>query len=166
MKRLMIRMTSFAVVFFVSAAVRAQGPGSELVGKWVRNDAASNAGEHISINSIPLNVEVARQNESLLLTYTFRNGKGEVSAVTDTLKQNGQASQKTTKSGLQKTSSVQGNADRKGFTISTEYKNDQGNVVRTSKEMWTKNGNGQLQVVLDMTYNGNDLHFIEVFDHQ
>jgi len=133
--------------------------GQDFTGSWKRDNLLSNAGEHISINSIPVTVEVKKADQALIITYTSKNGKGEVSSSTDTLSE-GKISQKVTATGLHKSTTLK--ADGAGYEITSDYRDDTGTVVRTSKEAWTLT-DGHLQIIADFTSNEVPYHFVEVF---
>lgn len=148
------------ILLLAGSAAQAQTP--DFTGSWKRNNERSDAGEHISINSIPATIEVKTIGQSLFITAVSKNAKGEVSTVNDTLKLDGSLSQRLTASGLHRTSRYQPAA--KGFAVITEYRDDAGTLVRNSKEVWTLTDDGKLQIISDFELNSTALHFIEVFD--
>ncbi|MDB5141648.1 MAG: hypothetical protein JWQ66_361 [Mucilaginibacter sp.] len=155
--------TTFTVILLLTINANAQGNFS---GNWKRNDDKTIV-EGLSINSLPISLEIAQDTKSVNIKRTSKNGQGEASSYTDLLKFDGSTADVTTPSKLKRTSSATWSADKKELTQYYTAKDDQGNIKQTGKQTFSLIDSGKtLKVVAELHFEDKTFNAEEIFDKQ
>lgn len=132
-------------------------------GSWKRNNELSDAGD-LSLNTIPVAITI-KQDELLIVEMTFKNGKGEISNSSDTLKVNGQPKtliNAQTKN--QHVSSAQWSDSKAHLLFKQSTLDPAGKVLQEWAHDASLTADGRLEIDLKLTDESNEYFLKEVFD--
>lgn len=151
-----------SLLFIFPGRVDAQSY-TDFSGSWVRNDPQSQPGPGISINSIPVTIDVEQQADALIIRSVSHNAKGETRTANDTLKFDGSASRRNSADGLHVVIAMRWSEDHKSFTTETSMTDEAGNVRQSSKKNWSLKDT-RLDIENDFSYNGQTYRLVMIFD--
>ena len=136
-------------------------------GTWGRNDDLTDGG-HLSINSIPVKLDISQDDKALKITRTTRSSTGETKTYTETLNFDGSAAEVLTPSKLKRSATAEWSADKTSLTERFSAKDEQGNVVQSGTLVFSLgNGGKQLQLKGIQSYEDHgEVQLVEVFDKQ
>lgn len=135
-------------------------------GTWTRDTKKTDPGD-LSINSVPVQVDVKQGSRGISIKRTSRNKENDTTRYAEELKYDGTIASSVVKKNLNKKSSIKWSDDKTSFTESADYTDDQGNPVQKVTEIWAlKDGGKTLEVAVTFDINGDTTQMKEVFDKQ
>jgi hypothetical protein len=169
MKKIIINKLTklaFAILAIISISNTASAQ-TNFSGTWGRNDELTD-GDHLSINSIPVKLDISQDDKALKITRTTRSSTGETKTYTETLNFDGSAAEVLTPSKLKRSATAKWSADKTSLTESFTAKDEQGNVVQSGTLVFSLgNGGKQLQLKGTQSYEDHgEVQLVEVFDKQ
>ena len=120
---------ALALTLFLATALRAQK--TDYSGTWTRNDAKCTMSETISLNSIPVQVQVTQLKNGIEITRISKNRQGETSTYSETLSLDSTLSSSVAiRPNVNKQSAMKWNDDHKGLQETAQYADDKGNPLQ------------------------------------
>ena len=169
MKKLTLKKSitplAFAIILF-SVISTAKAQTSNFTGTWRRNDTQSNAGG-ISINSVPVSLEISQDAKSIAIKRTSKNGQGEVTSYTEQLTFDKKVAETITPSQLKRSSSILWSDDHKQLIENSTSRDDNNVIKQIAKQTFSLDSEGKvLKVLVELTINDQTVKMEQIFDKQ
>jgi hypothetical protein len=151
-------------ILLVSQPIFAQN--TSFSGNWLRNTEKSNPGE-LSINSIPVSIEVSQSDKTIRIKRTSKNRLGETTISIELINCDGSLAESSPTPNLKKTASIQWLTDQRSFIETASYQDNHGSEVQKIKETWNlMNENKTLHLSTVIELDGQTFNLEEIYDKQ
>jgi len=155
------------IVILLLSAFTASAQKADFSGKWSRDTDRTTLGESLSINSVPVLLEVSQTTDAISITHHSVNGKGESHAYNETIRFGGSPATVAVTPNLNKSSALHWSADQKSFTDVATFTDAQGNPSQKNTQTWSLSDGGKtLTIHAVIESDGQTFTADEVFNRE